>query len=223
MSKREPPEVTPFDDAKTALDKLRGNWTPDSITEALIRISDQERGRVAVGLFQEGAPAEVLRAALEMVWEHNHAPLWKACGGSIRKISRLFRAAEFDNDHLPKAFDIWRGGAGQQSSDWHGVASGISWTRDRDVACWFALGPSGSWIKGEPVVLKCTIKRREVLAHFTGSDEDEIVTTTVGPTVVDGSLEDWRVAADRRQNTVMTEQKARLKAIARRRRLKQSP
>jgi hypothetical protein len=222
MSKRDPPEVTPFDDAKTALDKLRGNWTPDSVTEALIRISDQERGRVAVGPFQEGAPAEVLRAALEMVWEHNHAPLWKACGGRKRKITRFFRVAEFDNDHLPEVFDIWRGGVGRQSSDWHGVASGISWTRSRGVACWFALGPSGSWIKGEPVVLKRTIERRDVLAHFTGRDEDEIVTTTVGPTVVDGSLEDWRSVAEDYQNKLMAERKARLKAIARRRRLRQS-
>ena len=117
---------------------------------------------------------------------------------------------------IPEAFDIWRGGVGQQSTDWHGVAFGISWTRNRDVACWFALRPSGSWIKGEPVVLKRTIERRDVLAHFTGRDEDEIVTTTAGPTVVDGSLEDWRAAADRRQNTVMAERKARLKAIAQR-------
>ncbi len=222
MSKREIPEVTPFDDAKTALDKLRGNWTVDRVRDALITLPNRNRGHVAVGLFHEGALAEVLRAALETVWEHDYAQLWKACRGSKRKITRFFRAAEFDNDHLPEAFDIWRGGVGRPRNDWHGVASGISWTRNRDVACWFALGPSSSWIKGEPVVLKCTIDRRDVLAHFTGRDEDEIVTTTAGPTVMDGSLKDWRAAADRRQNTVMAEQKARLKAIARRRRLQQS-
>jgi hypothetical protein len=223
MHERERLEVTPFDDAETALDKLRGNWTVDNVEGAMVALSNEHRGRFAVGLLHEDAPAEVLRVAVEAAWDHDYAELWKACGSSKGKITKLFRAAEFDNDHLPAAFDIWRGGVGQPSNDWRAVASGISWTLNREVACSFALGPSSSWIKGEPVVLKRTIERRDVLAHFTGRREDEIVTTTPGPTVVDGSLADWRAAADRRQNTVMAEQKARLKAIARRRRLKKSP
>jgi hypothetical protein len=87
-------------------------------------------------------------------------------GGTQKQsiLTKLFRAAEFDKDHLPEAFDIWRGGVGQQSTDWHGVAFGISWTRNRDVACWFALRPSGSWIRGEPLVLKRTIDGRDVLS-----------------------------------------------------------
>jgi hypothetical protein len=223
MSKREIPEVTPCDDAETALDKLRGNWTVDSVEGAMVALSNEHRGLVTLGLFHEGAPPEILRAALETVWQLDYSELWKACRGSIPMVTKIFRAAEFDIDHLPEVSDIWRGGVGRPRNDWRDVASGISWTRNREVACWFAFRPSGSWIKGEPVVLKRTIERRDVLAHFTGRHEDEIVTTTPRPSEVDGSLEDWRAAADRRQNTVMAEQKARLKAIARRRRLQQAP
>ncbi len=37
---------------------------------------------------------------------------------------------------------------------------GISWTRNHDAACYFAISYWGKKFKGEPVVLKRTIERR---------------------------------------------------------------
>ncbi len=220
MKNREMLEVTPFDNAETALDKLRGNWTVDSVEVAMVVLPNRHRGLVAVGRLHEGAPAEVLRAAVEMVWEKDYAELWKACGTSIPVVAKIFRAAEFDKDHLPKSLDIWRGGVVPPGGDWHDVAFGISWTRNRDTACWFAVCHWGNRIKGEPVVLKQPIERRYVLAHFTGRGEDEIVTTTRRRTEVDGSLKNWRIVAERYGDQIRAEERARLKAlrIARRQR-----
>ncbi len=58
------PKVTQFDDAQTALDKLHGNYTVDNVEEALVVLSNEERGRFVVGLFDEGVPADVLRPAI---------------------------------------------------------------------------------------------------------------------------------------------------------------
>jgi hypothetical protein len=114
MSKREIPEVTPCDDAETALDKLRGNWTVDSVEGAMVALSNEHRGLVTLGLFHEGAPPEILRAALETVWQLDYSELWKACRGSIPMVTKIFRAAEFDIDHLPEVSDIWRGASVDQ-------------------------------------------------------------------------------------------------------------
>ena len=112
-------------------------------------------------------------------------------------MSRDLPVRVFDNSHLPKSLDIWRGGVIPLGRDWFDVATGISWTRNHDAACYFAISYWGKKFKGEPVVLKRTIERRYVLAHITDRGEDEIVTTTARPTVVDGSIKEWRTAAGR--------------------------
>ena len=210
------PEVTPLDDAQTALDKLRGNWTIDNVEEALVVLSNEERGRFVVGLFDEGVPADVLRAAVESAWNHDYTVLWEACGASISVVRELFRAAKFDKSRLPKSLEIWRGGVIPPGGHWHDVAFGISWTRNRDAACWFAIHYWGTRFDGEPVVLKRTIERRYVLAHITSRDENEIVTTTTRPTEVDGSLKEWRAAADRYEKSKKAAEKARLATLVQR-------
>ena len=151
-----------------------------------------------------------MRAAVETVWAYDYRVLWKACGARRSVFRKLLRAAKFDKSHLPKSLDIWRGGVIPPSGDWYDVAVGISWTRNRDAACWFAILYRGNRIKGEPVVLKRTIERRDVLAHITSrGDEDEIVTTTARPTKVDGSLKEWRAAADRYQKSKKAAEEAR--------------
>ncbi len=204
------PKVTSLDDARTVLDKLHGNYTIETVMSAMSTILGRERGNFVVGLFDEGAPADVLRPAIEFAWDHDYTVLWKACGARRSVFRKLFRAAKFDKSHLPKSLDIWRGGVIPPSGDWYDVEVGISWTRNRDAACWFAIIYRGNRIKGEPIVLKRTIERRHVLAHITNrGDEDEIVTTTTRRTVVDGSPKEWRAAADRYEKSRNAAAKAR--------------
>ena len=75
--------ITPSDDAQTALDKLRGNWMIDNVDEALVVLSNEERGRFVVGLFDEGVPVDVLRAAVESTWNQDYTVLAEACGASV--------------------------------------------------------------------------------------------------------------------------------------------
>ena len=172
------PEVSPLDDAQTALDKLDGNWTVDNVETAVSVLSNQDRGPFAVGLYKANVPADVLRAAVEAVWVLDYIILWNACGARVSLFRKVLLAAKFDTSHLPKSLDIWRGGVIPPGGDWLDVACGISWTRNRDAACWFAIHYWGTKFKGEPVVLKQTVERRYVLAHFTGRHEDEVIITT---------------------------------------------
>ena len=131
-------EVTPFDDAWTALEKLSGNLTVDSVEAALATLNNWKRGDFVVGLYDNGAPAHVLRAAVESCWNHDHGKLWNACETDITKFRKLFRAAKFDKSHLPVKLNIWRGGVVPPDNHWGELGLGVSWTLNRDCACWFA-------------------------------------------------------------------------------------
>ncbi len=186
------------------------------VGEKVLGLSREDRRLIQRALNDQGHKAGVEdglfgRGTREAITSWQVASQAKATG---------YLAAEFDKDHLPKSLDIWRGGVVPPGGDWHDVAFGISWTRNRDTACWFAVCHWGNRIKGEPVVLKQPIERRYVLAHFTGRGEDEIVTTTRRRTEVDGSLKNWRIVAERYGDQIRAEERARLKAlrIARRQR-----
>lgn len=68
---------------------------------------------------------------------------------------------------LPDVFEVYRG-----VNDRRGRA-GLSWTIDRQKALWFA----NRWDDGRktPEVISGTVSKSDVLAHFTGRNEKEIV------------------------------------------------
>jgi len=71
---------------------------------------------------------------------------------------------------LPETFKVYRGVSRAKA------AQGLSWTLDYDKAVWFskrAMRVVDS--AGKPVVVEGAVQKSDVLAHFTGRNEDEIV------------------------------------------------
>lgn len=92
---------------------------------------------------------------------------------STSMAARWFRQADkkalMNNDEyevyseLPETFTVYRGVTPGHNPD------GMSWTRERDKAEWFANR------FGEGYILKGTAKKEDVLAFFSRRSEEEIV------------------------------------------------
>jgi hypothetical protein len=99
-----------------------------------------DRGQAAVGLHRNwhsigvGATYVGIMAA----WDHDHRETVDAFG-SIEQFIRALRDVAPPLDlQAPKHMEIWRG-AVMDRDDALRCAIGLSWTRSRSVACWFAL------------------------------------------------------------------------------------
>ena len=161
---------------------------PDAAVSLIGAADNNNRGKIVAALWRHRAPPEVLRAALEAAYEHDHNHVINALGH--RRLVAALRAAQFPTGHLPDEVTIWRGGSGGLDL----FLSGLSWTMDRDCACWFAMRFAD--IYPPPRVVRATVRRAQVLAHLTGRGEDEIL---VAPFSVkgetDGDIEEWREVA----------------------------
>src|SRR6266567_9119101 len=72
---------------------------------------------------------------------------------------------------LPHEIRVWRGCSGIRPGR---VRYGMSWSRDREKAIWFANRSRFSDLD-YPIVLEATVRRPNVLAYFNGREEQEIV------------------------------------------------
>ncbi|WP_159716396.1 hypothetical protein [Geminicoccus flavidas] len=140
-------------------------------------------------LYLAGFPPMCLREALANAWScRHHEVVWAA--GSRNGMRKLFRAAGFDTSMLPEEFTVWRGTSGVAQRE---AARGWSWTTRRSIGAWFA-----TWHEkqGTPLLLRRTVRRREVMYSTDDRDEAECVLSGVGPCVIDGDVEEWRQLAE---------------------------
>jgi hypothetical protein len=118
---------------------------PDDFDFGLIRTEDdaellmqvlpnRDRGVAALRLFEAlGARRDkhVVNSGLMEAWDHDHGGVLAAFGDeqgfadALRTVAKPFRRK--------RPVRAWRGVSSPQA------AYGISWTTDRDVACWFAM------------------------------------------------------------------------------------
>jgi hypothetical protein len=164
--------------------------------KTLLQLPNSERGHFVAKCFEltkAGAfSVDDWRSTLEHGWDHDFVSMWKSAG-SRDQLRRWFRAAKFPVSHLPVRFTVYRGGSGIEKFD---LDKGIAWTRDPDIAAWFALEFWGDRLGGQPLVVGREITRRQVLAHFTGRQEDEIIVIKSGPTKVFRDVNRWRKMAE---------------------------
>ena len=165
----------------------------DWVDSLLFKASNKDREKIAHAIWRLGVGTDVLRATIEAAWRHDHRFCLAAFGWDMMK---AFRDAEFPTDHLPEQLTIWRG------VSWPKVNgpeedTGLSWTLNRDIACWFALRLPND--QNEPFVIRRVVDRASVLAHITSRDEDEIIVEPIDMETweVDGDLKDWQAASDR--------------------------
>ncbi len=175
---------------------------PEAAASLIFAAGNAQRGEVVKCLWYLDVTDAVLRSALDDAWNHDHAHVWNAL--HLDKLGRVFKAANFPVDHLPEEFTIWRG-TRLKPGDFD---IGISWTRNRDIACWFAYR-FRSVAAGDPLVLRRTVRRDDVLAHIEGRREDEIIVMPARYEV-DSNVEDWERSAKRYQAEKEARQKAYL-------------
>lgn len=150
-----------------------------------VALENQERGRVAVAMWQAKIPRNAFRIFLDAVWLQDHAYVI-AEAGSRRRLAAMFKYADFASqypDHGPE--QIWRGAHGIGLSH---AASGYSWTTDRDVACWFASRS----LTRNPLVVSCIVQHSEISFRSDDRRESEVVLLVKPKKVfVDGTQDDW--------------------------------
>src|SRR5436309_15133613 len=97
------------------------------------------RGGIAVWLYlgyRAGWCALTLyQQALAGAWSHDHQHLIAETRNNRQMLRAMFRVAQYPRPELPNVLTLWRGTA---QVDVATASRGISWTRDRDTACWFA-------------------------------------------------------------------------------------
>jgi hypothetical protein len=162
----------------------------DAVRSLILAAENNQRGKIVAALRRYRVAPDVLRTALENVYGHDHGHLCRALHrGSL---VAAFKAAKFSIVHLDNELTIWRGGVGDDDL----LLSGLSWTRDRDCACWFAMRFPDPFLPAR--VVKATIKREQVLAHLTIYQEDEILIEPFSVSVeTDGNVDEWKETAQR--------------------------
>lgn len=137
-----------------------------------------------VGLFFVlKGPVEPFRVLLESALKHDGVHL--AGGIGLKRLPDVFRYAQFELPDLPETMRIWRGTNGVSKRK---ATNGISWTTDRDVACWFAMRFAHL---DSPLVLCAEISRTDVFYYSNDRNESEVVTFGVKSPVIDGYPSEW--------------------------------
>jgi hypothetical protein len=158
--------------------------------ELVIALPNAWRGRFVAWCFRSELSRPVLRVALHDAWCHDHdhvrrAARTRAC------LRRWFEKAAFELPaSLPDPVTVWRGASGVSADI---AARGESWTTNRSMAAFFACDYRP---RGEPVVVKRTVQRREVLMASEERQESELVILSKGPFEVDGTPDEWRALVE---------------------------
>lgn len=156
-------------------------------------------------MYRRGIADDAYRATLASVWDHDHHYMRDRIAPWL--LRPMFRAARFPTDHLPETLCVWRGTSGLPRQS----RTGLSWTTNRDCACWFAT----TWMRAgkQPSVWTTTLPRWAVLMHHRERGEDEIVAFAAKRVTLDGTVEDWREVGQRYEAAKEAQRAAELHAM----------
>ena len=150
------------------------------------------RGIIAVVAYHSDVPNPAYRTLVELVWNHDHDQLLRVVQSNRPVIHKILAKADCDLSCLPQSFTIWRGVSGVAAKK---AAKGLSWTTDRDTACFFACRlPSP---KRYPVVLRADVRRRDIVFATNSRDENEVIPRTGITWMIDDNNADWMQGFER--------------------------
>jgi hypothetical protein len=190
----------------------------------MVALPNRDRGEAALGLVKAlGAPLEkrVVYSGLLTAWDHDHREVLSAFGGPQAFANALRKVAKPSGRKRPVRG--WRGVSSPHA------AYGISWTTDRDVACWFAMRFRDHRFRDHhrsPLVFVADIPpaliitehderaEREILVdpgqldwECVGLDDGSAEGLEIEPYLDDGdqqppqhAIDDWQLAAQRYEN-----------------------
>jgi hypothetical protein len=125
-----------------------------ALRNLILNLSGSERAALTVKLFREKAPLGVYRPILRQTWLTWWISLIREAGGLL-EVVELFEYASFE---IPKQIGptvkVYRGGRGITAEQ---CALGLSWSLNRDVACYFAHGNGHDFSEGAPIVIEATV------------------------------------------------------------------
>jgi hypothetical protein len=167
---------------------LSGGLPPDfdygvirSVADAkalILVLPNCDRGQAAVGLHRNRLSIGVGATYLGIMaaWDHDHRETVDAFGSIEQFIGALRDVAPPLDLQAPKHMEIWRG-AVVDRDDALRCAIGLSWTRSRSVACWFALHGYVPALQPSlvPVVLHANLDQSAIVAKHKARAEQEVI------------------------------------------------
>lgn len=172
-----------------------------------VSLRNEKRGEVAVAFWRAKVPVPAFAELLGAVWGHDHGFLMAAAKTRSR-LHSMFRYANYQiPEELPATVQVWRGTSGITANQ---ASKGLSWSTDRDTACWFAMRFAANF--GQPLVLSAVIERNSILFYDQGRGEGEVVLFDVHNAIIDGTPIDWRERANAKIAERQAEQEEWVKA-----------
>jgi hypothetical protein len=144
----------------------------------ILLLPNCDRGQAAVGLYlhRDLIGAAAAYGGIMVAWDHDHREIVEAFGSPAEFLAALKNIAPSPFSQLPNRVDIWRG-AVLSKNDALQRSNGLSWTRNRNVACWFALHDYVPELQPSlvPVVLHANVDRSVILAQHKARAEQEVI------------------------------------------------
>ena len=139
--------------------------TVDEAMTLLCALPNSDRGEAAKNLYElrKIVGKRVAYRGLILAWEHDHQELISAFG-SEEELAAALRDVSPPSKRK-KPVRAWRGINNIKG------AFGMSWTTDRDIACWFAMRSN----RPAPSVLVCDLYPQAIVAEHNGRRECELI------------------------------------------------
>jgi hypothetical protein len=143
--------------------------TADDACSMMFTLPNADRGTAAVELYEarDVVGHDVAYQGMMAAWDHDHGRVLAAFGDDQSFADCLSDVAP--SLKLPNPVRLWRGVELTEDGDPACSAFGASWTRSRDVACWFAF----RFDKPRPFVFQVDLDPYGVIAvhHHRGERE----------------------------------------------------
>jgi len=163
----------------------------DAAFSLSLALSNEKRGAVTVAFWRVKAPVPAFAALLKAMWGHDRQ-LLIAAAKTRQRLKCMFRYAKFQiPEELPATLQVWRGTSGMLVNQ---AKKGLSWTTDRDMACWFAMRYANRFDR--PLVLSTVVFKESIFHYDNSRGESEIVLFDAPNPVVDGTPDEWLERSD---------------------------
>jgi hypothetical protein len=145
--------------------------TTDDVCNMIWALPNADRGTAAVELYEarDVIGRHVSYRGMMAAWDHDHGQVLAAFSDDQLFADCLSEVAPPLN--LPNRVRLWRGVEITRDGDPAYAAAGVSWTRSRDVACWFAF----RFDKPRPFVFRVDLPPYCVIAVHHHRREREVL------------------------------------------------
>jgi hypothetical protein len=141
-------------------------------------LPNSDRGQAAVGLHRSrhSIGTGLAYVGIMAAWDHGHRETVDAFGSTEDFIKALRDVAPMPDLQTSKHMEVWRG-AVVNRNDVLRFSIGLSWTRSRSVACWFALHDYVPALQPSlvPVVLHANLHQSAIVANYKARAEQEVI------------------------------------------------